>query len=57
MAPKVTDAVKRSFTTSITQIYVYAFWLSLVALAAIVFWLPEIPLSKGAPAEVAPVFE
>jgi EmrB/QacA subfamily drug resistance transporter len=57
VAPKVDEAVKRSYTTSITQIYVYAFWLSIIALATIVFWLPEIPLSKGSPAETAPVFE
>lgn len=44
---RVNVAVKQSFTTSITRIYIYAFVLSIIALVAIVIWLPEIPLSKG----------
>ncbi len=57
VGPSVSDAVKQSFTTSITQIYIYAFWLSIVALAVLVLWLPEIPLSKSYPAEAPPVME
>src|SRR5262249_50166478 len=53
----VSTAVKQSFATSVTQIYVYAFWLSIVALVAVALWLPEIPLSKGYQIEAAPVFE
>ena len=47
----VSTAVKQSFATSVTQIYVYAFWLSIIALVAIAFWLPEIPLSKSSRTE------
>jgi EmrB/QacA subfamily drug resistance transporter len=53
----VSNAVKQSFATSVTRIYVYAFWLSVIALVAVALWLPEIPLSRGSPAEAAPVFE
>jgi hypothetical protein len=51
LGQRVHDAVRESYATSITQIYVYAFWLSIVALVVIVLWLPEIPLSKGNRAE------
>ncbi|MBC8160112.1 MAG: MFS transporter [Roseiflexaceae bacterium] len=44
---QVDTAVKQSFTTSITRIYIYAFGLSLLALAVIALWLPEVPLSKS----------
>jgi hypothetical protein len=53
----VGTAVKHSFATSVTRIYIYAFWLSIIALVAVALWLPEIPLSRGSPAEAAPVFE
>jgi hypothetical protein len=47
----VTAAVKAAFATSVTRIYLFAIPLSLVALAVIAIWLPEIPLSKGRPLE------
>jgi len=53
----VGTAVKQSFATSVTRIYIYAFWLSIIALVAVALWLPEIPLSRGSPAEATPVFE
>jgi hypothetical protein len=55
--PQVNDAVKLSFATSITRIYIYAFWLAIVALVAATLWLPEIPLGKSNCAEAPPVFE
>jgi hypothetical protein len=49
----VTVAVKTSFATSVTRIYLFAIPLSAVALLVIALWLPEIPLSKGHHAETA----
>jgi hypothetical protein len=49
----VTAAVKTSYTTSITRIYLFAIPLSAVALLVIALWLPETPLSKGRNTEVA----
>jgi hypothetical protein len=57
IGPQVNDAVKLSYATSITRIYVYAFWLAIVALVAVTLWLPEIPLGKSNRAEAPPVFE
>ncbi len=57
IGPRVNDAVKRSYATSITRIYIYAFWLAIVALAAVTLWLPEIPLGKSNRAEAPPVIE
>ena len=57
IGPRVSDAVKLSFATSITQIYIYAFWLAIVALVAVTLWLPEIPLGKSNRAEAPPAFE
>ncbi len=54
---QVNDAVKQSFTSSITSIYIYAFGLSIMALAVIALWLPEIPLSRGKHVEAPAVFE
>lgn len=44
---EVTAAVKTSFATSVTRIYLFAIPLSALALLVIALWLPEIPLSKG----------
>jgi EmrB/QacA subfamily drug resistance transporter len=56
LGQRVDTAVKQSFTSSITSIYIYAFGLSLIALVVIALWLPEIPLAKGRRAEApAPV--
>jgi hypothetical protein len=43
----VTVAVKASFATRVTRIYLFAIPLSAVALLVIALWLPEIPLSKA----------
>lgn len=56
MGQNVNAAVKTSFSTSITAIYFYALWLSVLSLIIVAIWLPEIPLSHG-PTEAAPVFE
>ncbi len=53
IGPTVTAAVKTSYTTSITRIYLFAIPLSAVALLVIALWLPETPLSKGRNIEVA----
>jgi len=57
IGPQVNAAVKLSYATSITRIYVYAFWLAIVALVAVTLWLPEIPLGKSNRAEAPPAFE
>ena len=57
IGPRVHDAVKLSFATSITRIYIYAFWLAIVALVAVTLWLPVIPLGKSNRAEAPPVTE
>lgn len=57
IGPQVNGAVKLSYATSITRIYVYAFWLAIIALVAVTLWLPEIPLGKSNRAEAPPVFE
>ena len=57
IGPQVNDAVKLSYATSITRIYVYAFWLAIVALVAVTLWLPEIPLRKSNRTEMPPAFE
>jgi EmrB/QacA subfamily drug resistance transporter len=44
---EVAGAVKSSFATSVTRIYLYTIPLSAVALLVIALWLPEIPLSKA----------
>jgi hypothetical protein len=44
---EVAGAVKSSFATSVTRIYLYAIPLSAVALLVIALWLPEVPLSKA----------
>ena len=53
IGPTVAAAVKTSYTTSITRIYLFAIPLSTVALLVIALWLPETPLSKGRNTEVA----
>ncbi len=50
----VTAAVKASYTTSITRIYLFAIPLSAVALLVIALWLREIPSSKGRTIEATP---
>jgi EmrB/QacA subfamily drug resistance transporter len=57
LGQRVHDAVRESYAISITQIYIYAFWLSIVALVVIILWLPEIPLSRGNRPETPPVVE
>ena len=57
IGPRVNDALKLSYATSITRIYIYAFWLAIVALVAVTLWLPEIPLGKSNRAEAPPAFE
>jgi EmrB/QacA subfamily drug resistance transporter len=57
IGPQVNNAVKLSFATSITRIYIYAFCLAIVALVAVTLWLPEIPLGKSNRAEAPPAFE
>ena len=54
IGPSVTAAVKTSYTTSITRIYLFAIPLSAVALVVIALWLPEIPLSKSRNTEADP---
>jgi EmrB/QacA subfamily drug resistance transporter len=41
---QLSDAVKQSFAASITGIYAYSAWLSIVALVLLVLFLPELPL-------------
>jgi EmrB/QacA subfamily drug resistance transporter len=43
---RIMQAVKLSFTNSITRIYSYAIWLVLAALLLVAFLLPEKPLRK-----------
>ena len=57
IGPQVNGAVKLAYATSITRIYVYAFWLAIIALVAVTLWLPVIPLGKSNRAEAPPVFE
>jgi MFS family permease len=57
IGPQVNTAVKLSFATSITRIYIYSFFLAIVALVAVTLWLPEIPLGKSNRAEAPPVLE
>jgi EmrB/QacA subfamily drug resistance transporter len=57
IGPQVSAAVKLSYATSITRIYIYAFWLAIVALVVVTLWLPEIPLGTSNRAEAPPVFE
>jgi EmrB/QacA subfamily drug resistance transporter len=56
LGQRVSDAVKLSYATSVTQIYLYAIWLTGAALLLIALWLPEIPLRKSNHTEM-PVFE
>lgn len=58
LAAQITAALKRSFTTSITNIYLYAIWLVGAAFLLIIFGLPELPLRKtNRPEAAMPVFE
>jgi EmrB/QacA subfamily drug resistance transporter len=57
IGPRVNEAVKLSFASSITHIYFYALWLAVVALVVTTLWLPEIPLSKRSRGEAPPAFE
>lgn len=43
---QVSSAVKTSFATSVTRIYLFAIPLSALALLVIALWLPETPLSQ-----------
>lgn len=47
LGAKIELAIKRSFTTSITQIYQNAIWLVVVSFAVILLLLDEIPLRKS----------
>jgi EmrB/QacA subfamily drug resistance transporter len=53
---QIEGAMKRAFTTSITQIYFDAIWLVLISFTLILFLLDEIPLRKSN-RDVAPVTE
>lgn len=53
---QIEGAMKRAFTTSITQIYFDAIWLVLISFTLIFFLLDEIPLRKSN-RDVAPVTE
>jgi EmrB/QacA subfamily drug resistance transporter len=44
---RVNDAVRLSYSISVASIYFYALWLAVIAMIVTVWWLPEIPLSKG----------
>jgi hypothetical protein len=57
ISQRLNGAVKSSYAVSITRIYVYAFWLAILALAIVTVWLPEIPLSRHSHAEMPPVME
>jgi hypothetical protein len=57
LSQRLSVAVRSAYAVSITQIYVYAFWLGIMALAVIVLWLPEIPLARHSQAEMPPVVE
>jgi hypothetical protein len=57
VSQRLNGAVRLSYSASITRIYVYAFWLGLLALVVITFWLPEIPLARHSQAEAPPVVE
>lgn len=57
LSQRLNVAVRSAYATSITQIYVYAFWLGILALLVIALWLPEIPLAKHHHGETPPVME
>lgn len=58
IAAEITAALKQSFATSITSIYLYAIWLIVAALLLIIGWLPEVPLRKTNRSEMPmPAFE
>jgi MFS family permease len=57
ISQRLNGAVRVSYAVSITQIYLYAFWLAILALVIITLWLPEIPLSRHSHAETPPVVE
>jgi EmrB/QacA subfamily drug resistance transporter len=57
VSQRLNGAVRLSYAASITRIYIYAFWLAILALVTITLWLPEIPLSRHTPAETPPVVE
>ncbi len=46
LGTEITAALRQSFATSITRIYLYAIWLVAAALLLVVFGLPELPLRK-----------
>lgn len=55
LGKQIAEALKLSFTNSITRIYSYALWLVVVALILVVFFLPEKPLRTSNRMEAAPV--
>ena len=57
VSQRVTDAVKQSFATSITRIYVYAIVLAVIALIVVAVWLPELPLSRSNRNDARPAVE
>jgi EmrB/QacA subfamily drug resistance transporter len=52
IGPQVDLAVKQSFTSSITNIYLYSFGLGLIAMLLVIFGLPELPLARNVKSEV-----
>jgi len=57
ISQRLNGAVRISYAVSITRIYMYAFWLAILALVMIILWLPEIPLSRHSHTETPPVVE
>lgn len=57
LGTQISQALKQSFTNSITRIYSYALWLVVAALILVVFFLPEKPLRTTNRPEVMPVGE
>ncbi len=57
LGTQISEALKLSFTNSITRIYSYALWLVVAALSLVVFLLPEKPLRTTNRPEAVPVGE
>lgn len=57
LGAEINGAIKQSFAASITQIYRYAIWLVIAALAIIAFLLPELPLRTTNRNDLPPAFE
>jgi EmrB/QacA subfamily drug resistance transporter len=57
LGQRLSGAVRLSYAVSITRIYIYAFWLAILALVVLVLWLPEIPLARHSHTELPPVME